>query len=169
MKIKIETEFIPLTLLGKIVSLISLKGKAIENNRGKIKSNIKIIEGKLEKDVEITYQIVYSAQVTNQILSNKWHPFMEGDSNWEITYPNAGISEFRLFFKNFDDNDIILDEFNGDQQFSYQSYGDQLISINTRYYSRPFRIISLNDLLLFFFAFVSGIGAIFEVLNFFLK
>jgi len=159
MKIQIKTSIVPMTRFGRIVSFLARSGKAIEGHFGELSANFSLLEGE-PRDINLSSVLLGAANpISYDELINL--NFSEEESHtWAFTFPNAGMSEFRIYLANLADEDVLIDDV-GNKLF--------LKSGETRYYTYNFRIYSFYDLFLFFFALISGIGAIFEILNFLCK
>ena len=173
-KFQIKTEIQPMTKLGKLVSFLSRDGKAIEANVGKIISTFTALDNDTNLSISVLPEIrtqgideQYSSSYTEtmdlQILK-------EGSKyEWTTTFPSAGLCELRIYLKDLPDDIKVLDDFGGLLGLKGIGYLPAKIPSGTRFYLKQIRVYSLYELLLFLFAGLSMIGAIFEVFNFIFK
>ena len=79
-------------------------------------------------------------------------------SSWTSNLPTSGLFEFRVYIQNLTDEDIVFDELGGEQRYKKE---------NLRYYMKIYKSYSLLELFVLILAIISGLGAVFEVLNYF--
>jgi hypothetical protein len=102
--------------------------------------------------------VVERQAVASGIQHWGWAPWME--QNYLVTrfYPSAsGHMEARVYFKDLNDSDTIIDEHGRSQT----SRGDIGSDKDIRYYRKPFRVWSLSEFLMLVF---TGVVAVFTLL-----
>jgi hypothetical protein len=85
----------------------------------------------------------------------------ESEANFSIRYPTCTTAAIRVYVLGLGDDDELLDENGANNHFKFQTRG-RTIPHDTRYINRPIKVYSWFELILFFFAGMSTIGAIFE-------
>lgn len=171
LKLQISTDIKPLTVLGRLISLIFREGKAIEGHKVIITADIMALDEEAQTMLDVVLELRTSDEHSAYTKVEKMDLYTtEAFIDWPLYLPISGIHEFRVFILNLDDEDVLLDEDGVEcTYFATRNYPERYVPPNTRYYVKLLKIYSLFDLLLFLFAGASMIGAVFEVLNFFLK
>jgi len=174
MKLKISTKIKPLTRLGKLVSLCCFnKEIAIEATFSKFIMFFEIMdEEEIDKKLNAFYEIrIFSPPRIS--YHGTWIPINLKEKKpytWSVILPQSGIIDYRIYISGLTESDILLDDFNSEQLYK-KSIDEKPIEVpdDTRYYLKTIKIWAMSEILLFFFAGIATLGAIFEILNFFLK
>ena len=104
-----------MTLLGKIVKFFAREGKALEAYVGKLSINFKVLEGE-PKDLSLYYELRTETLRPLTSYFEEWVDlnFSESEPHqWTFTFPNAGMSEFRIYLDNLSDEDTLIGDFGG--------------------------------------------------------
>lgn len=172
MKWQIKSEFESQGFLAKLISFFRCqKGTPIEGYEGAIVIRIIPLDEEAHTTIETMIELLSPGIFTYQMYGEfATMDLTDGEKTkgWPITYPVAGMSELRVYIKDLKNDDIILDDKNVVCKYSL-TYPHSEVPKGTRFYMRPVKIFSMIEIILYIFAGISTIGALFEILSFFLK
>jgi len=164
--INCDVKIKPNTILGKILYPI-LKGP-IEGNEFHV--DLELDMSKIS-DEPIKILIEIHDQETNVLYGDLYGELVEKlkfRKIRKIRPQSPGRKEVRIYF----DTHISLNIYDNDGAFttySESATGYHVVKQGTRYYMEYLQVHSFLEVIMIFFAVISGIGAIFEILNFFFK
>lgn len=172
MKLQVKTEFVPLSLFDRLISVFQgSKGIPIEGRNGRIVAELIPLDEEAHTELETMIEFLSGGLFTTQVYDEftKMN-LVTGNKTivWNIIIPTAGMSELRVYIKDLKDEDIILDEKNADCKYKLR-FPHKEVPLKTRFYMKPVKIYSLSEIMLYLFAGLSTLGAVFEILSFFLK
>jgi|GEM_PF-6616902 len=165
MNIKVKTSVEPshykVPILGKILNRLRLKMPVIEGCEALYNVEYRDLDSKDTIPIlSIKPVIVEPHGIEGGFDRWGYVPWFDGNDLTMKFYPSvSGYIELRVYFKDLKDADTITDDYDRAQTFKGDIGPDKAI----RYYYKPFRVFSLDEVLMILF---TGIVAVFTVLLF---
>ena len=136
----------------------------IEGRTGKVSIRIVPLDDDSKKKFEIAPSL-YSENVQDVELFDEPQTIDLSDGeikkDFTLRYPTCNAAAVRVYVLGLEDDDELLDDNDSNNHFKLKAVRRK-IPRNTRFVNRPIKVYSWFEIILFFFAGISTLGAIFE-------